>query len=137
MSTEYTGSVTGMKSTKWLGAEDFIERGDVEMTITGIYKETEEVMQDGKKKDFFSVSFDKTDKKLVLNATNRQTLAFAFGAATAGWTGRKITLYAQDGVKAIGGGKTMGIRIKVDPANRLPLPPPVLPFAKPQTTTTP
>lgn len=130
---KFTGSVTQMKSTKWLGSEDFIDRGEVEMTITGIYCDKGEVMQDGKKKDFFSVAFDKTEKRLVLNATNRKTLSFAFGAITGKWVGKKIKIYVQDGVKAIGGGTTTGLRIKTMPpaAAATPLDPFTAPAALP------
>ena len=114
MSTEpFNGKVGQMKaSNKWLASEDFIGLPPVELEITGVFKNTGEVMQDGKKKDFFSVSFAKTEKHLVLNATNRKALAFAFGSNTAGWIGKKIKLWAQDGVKAIGGGTTTGLRLK-------------------------
>lgn len=99
-------------STKWLASEDFIGMKPVELTISGVFKDTGEVMQDGKKKDFFSVAFENTEKRLVLNATNRKTLSFAFGASTKQWIGKKILLWAQDGVKAIGGGTTTGLRLK-------------------------
>jgi hypothetical protein len=114
MSTEpFNGNVGKMKaSNKWLASEDFIGMKPVELTIEGVFKDTGEVMQDGKKKDFFSVAFAKTEKRLVLNATNRKALAFAFGSSTQGWIGKKILLWAQDGVKAIGGGTTTGLRLK-------------------------
>lgn len=114
MSTEkFDGKVGQMKaSTKWLASEEFIGMKPVELVITGVFKNTGETMQDGKKKDFFSVGFDRTEKQLVLNATNRKALAFAFGASTKGWIGKKILLWAQDGVKAIGGGTTTGLRLK-------------------------
>jgi hypothetical protein len=101
-------------SAKWLASEDFIGLGDVELEIAGVYQNSGETMQDGKKKDFFSVGFSKTVKQLVLNATNRKTLAMAFGAKVENWTGKKVRLYAQDGVKAIGGGTTTGLRIKAE-----------------------
>ncbi len=101
-------------SAKWLASEDFIGLGDVELEISGVFQNTGETMQDGKKKDFFSVAFTKTVKQLVLNSTNRKVLAMAFGASTKNWPGKKIQLYAQDGVKAIGGGTTTGLRIKAD-----------------------
>jgi hypothetical protein len=112
---EFHGKVSQMKpSAKWLASEDFIGLGDVELEIAGVYQNSGETMQDGKKKDFFSVGFSKTVKQLVLNATNRKTLAMAFGAKVENWTGKKVRLYAQDGVKAIGGGTTTGLRIKAE-----------------------
>ncbi len=112
-------------SAKWLASEDFIGLGEVELEIAGVYQNSGEVMQDGKKKDFFSVAFAKTVKQLVLNATNRKTLAMAFGAKVENWTGKKVRLHAQEGVKAIGGGTTTGLRIKAEHVSR----PPIDPFA--------
>jgi hypothetical protein len=122
MQEPYSGPVGKMKgSTKWLASEDFIGMKPVELTISGVFKDTGEVMQDGKKKDFFSVAFENTEKRLVLNATNRKTLSFAFGASTKQWIGKKILLWAQDGVKAIGGGTTTGLRLKSAEAVTNPL----------------
>ncbi len=116
---EFNGKVSQMKaSAKWLASEDFIDLGEVEFEIAAVYQNAGEVMQDGKKKDFFSVAFTKTPKQLVLNATNRKTLSGAFGAQVKNWTGKKVRVYAQDGVKAIGGGTTTGLRIKADRVSR-------------------
>lgn len=123
MSTEpFNGNVGQMKaSNRWLASEDFIGLPPAKLIIAGVHKNTGETMQDGKKKDFFSVSFEKTPKHLVLNATNRKTLAMAFGAKTAGWVGQEVELFAQDGVKAIGGGTTTGLRLKATNPNPNPL----------------
>ena len=116
---EFSGKVSQMKaSAKWLASEDFIDLGEVEFEIAGVYQNAGETMQDGKKKDFFSIAFTKTPKQLVLNATNRKTLSAAFGAQVKNWIGKKVRIYAQDGVKAIGGGTTTGLRIKADRVSR-------------------
>lgn len=114
MSTEpFNGNVGQMKAAnKWLASEDFIGLPPSRVTIAGVFRNSGETMQDGKKKDFFSVAFEKTPKHLVLNATNRKTLATAFGAKTTGWVGQEVELFAQDGVKAIGGGTTTGLRLR-------------------------
>jgi len=106
---------------KFTASEDLIGRAEVELEISGVFQDTGEVMQDGKKKDFFSVGFEATEKRLVLNATNRKTLSFAFGSSTKQWIGKKILLWAQDGVKAIGGGTTTGLRLKSAEPERNPL----------------
>jgi hypothetical protein len=126
--TTFTGKVSQMKpDARWLASEDFIGLGEVELEISGVYQNTSETMQDGKKKDFFSMGFSKTHKQLVLNATNRKTLSAAFGAKVERWVGQKVRLFAQDGVKAIGGGTTTGLRLKAD---RIPRDGPIDPFAK-------
>lgn len=125
--TTFNGKVSQMKpDARWLASEDFIGLGEVEFEISAVYQNSGETMQDGKKKDFFSVGFNKTPKQLVLNATNRKTLSGAFGAKVERWVGQKVRLYAQDGVKAIGGGTTTGLRIKAD---RIARDAPIDPFA--------
>jgi hypothetical protein len=125
--TSFTGKVSQMKpDAKWLASEDFIGLGEVEFEIAQIFVNSNEIMQDGKKKDFFSIAFVKTNKQLVLNSTNRKTLSNAFGAKVEKWIGQKVRLFAQDGVKAIGGGVTTGLRIKAD---RIARDAPINPFA--------
>jgi hypothetical protein len=113
----YKGKVSGMKTANtYLASEDFMGLGEVELEISGVFHESEVVMQDGKKKDFFSIAFAKTSKRMVLNATNRRALAAAFGADTKAWTGQKVKLFAQDGVRnPAGGASVWGLRIKAKP----------------------
>ncbi len=116
----YTGNVTGMKqASKFLASEDLIGRGEIQIEITGVFEHRDETMQDGRKKDLFSVAFAKTPKRMVLNATNRRTLAMAFGADVNGWVGKMVGLYVQDGVRNPAGGEAvtgLRIRAKADPA---------------------
>jgi len=116
----YLGNVTGMKSaSKFLASEDLIGRGEVTLEIVGVFEHHDETMQDGRKKDLFSVAFAKTPKRMVLNATNRRTLAMAFGADVQGWVGKKVGLVVKDGIRNPAGGETVtGLRIvaKADPA---------------------
>lgn len=116
----YTGNVTGMKqASKFLASEDLIGRGEIQVTISGVFEHNGETMQDGRKKDLFSIAFEKTPKRMVLNATNRRTLAMAFGADVTSWVGKKVGLYVQDGVRNPAGGETvtgLRIRAKADPA---------------------
>ena len=106
-----------MKTTsKFLASEDFIGLGEVEVTISGLYENQDEVMQDGKKKSFHSIGFNDKPKRMVLNATNRKTLAAAFGADTKAWIGKKVSVYVKDGIRNPGGGETVcGLRIKAEP----------------------
>lgn len=113
----YTGKVGGMKTAStYLASEDFMGLGEVEVEISGVYQESDVTMQDGKKKDFFSIAFAKTPKRMVLNATNRRCLAAAFGADTKQWVGQKVKIYAQDGIRnPAGGEKVWGLRINAKP----------------------
>ena len=93
---EFTGKVSQMKTeNKFLASEDFIGLGEIELVISGIYEHENEVMQDGKKKDFFSVGFNDKPKRMTLNATNRKALAMAFGADTKNWIGQKVVIFLQ------------------------------------------
>ena len=114
---QFTGKVSQMKSSsKFLASEDFIGLGEVELTITGIYEHADEVMQDGKKKSFFSIGFNDKPKRMVLNATNRKTLAACFGADTKNWIGKKVNLFVKDGIRNPAGGETVcGLRLKAKP----------------------
>ena len=113
----FTGKVSQMKSSsKFLASEDFIGLGEVEVTISGVFENADEVMQDGKKKSFHSVGFEKTAKRMVLNATNRKCLAAAFGAEVANWAGKKVHIYVKDGVRNPAGGESVcGLRLKARP----------------------
>jgi len=120
MEKPFEGTVGQMKvASKFLASEDFIGLGEVELTISGVYENDNEVMQDGKKKDFFSIGFNNKPKRMVLNATNRKTLAAAFGASVKDWVGKRVKIYVKDGIRNPAGGETVcGLRLlaKPDPA---------------------
>ena len=117
MEKQFTGKVSQMKaSSKFLASEDFLGLGDIDVTITGIFEHADEVMQDGKKKSFYSIGFNDKPKRMVLNATNRKTLAACFGADTKNWIGKKIQIYVKDGIRNPAGGESVcGLRIKAKP----------------------
>jgi hypothetical protein len=113
----YTGNVTGMKqASKFLASEDLIGAGVVTLEIAGVFEHHDETMQDGRKKDFHSIAFAKTEKRMILNATNRRTLAMAFGKDTPNWLGKKVGVYVEAGVKNPKGGEAVtGLRISAKP----------------------
>jgi len=116
MSTEeYNGTVSGMRTNPWLASEDLDGLGDVRVTIEAVYKHEDLTMQEGRKlKLAFSVQFVGKDKAMILNATNRKTLAGAFGAKVQAWKGKAVLLYVQDGVKNPNGGAAVkGLRIRI------------------------
>jgi hypothetical protein len=112
---EFTGKVSQMKKdNKFLASEDFIGLGEIELIISGIYAHENEVMQDGKKKSFYSVGFNDKPKRMILNATNRKVLAMNFGADTKKWIGKAVTMFVKDGIRNPAGGDTVcGLRLKV------------------------
>ena len=113
---EYTGSVSDMKSSEWLASSDIIGLGDVQVTIESVVKSTNVKMDGGKtEKEIYSLKFVGKDKKMVLNATNRKTLAKMFSASVKKWKGQKVKLYVEDGVRnPKGGSPVQGLRIKFE-----------------------
>ena len=113
---EYTGSVSDMKSSEWLASSDIIGLGDVQVTIESVVKSTDVKMDGGKtEKEIYSLKFVGKDKKMVLNATNRKTLAKMFSASVKKWKGQKVKLYVEDGVRnPKGGSPVQGLRIKFE-----------------------
>ena len=102
-----------MRTSPWLAAENLDGLGDIKCIIEGVYQHTKVRMQDGKEQaKIFSLKFIGKEMELVLNSTNRKTLAAKFGVDTKVWRGKEIVLYVQDGVKCPSGGKCKGIRIK-------------------------
>lgn len=112
-STTYEGRTASMRTSPWLASEDLDGLGDVEVTIESVFQHKDAVMQDGRKQPkLFAVKFVGKERQLVLNATNRKTLAGKFGTDCKAWKGQKVLLYVKDGVRNPAGGTTKGIRIK-------------------------
>lgn len=73
----------------------------------------------GRKEEHLLLSFQEKSvpgmdevKDLVLNATNQKTLEKLYGKGADALIGKKIQLYVDPNVKAIGGGTTEGVRIR-------------------------
>jgi hypothetical protein len=72
----------------------------VSLTMTDVI--TEELAGDGgRKKMKYTLGFEETDKRLVLNKTNAKTIATMHGGETEDWQGSQITLYSEP-VQAFG-----------------------------------
>lgn len=115
MTTEYEGTVSGMRTSPWLSSEDLAGMGEVQVTIEKVFKHENITMQEGRKMPLaFSIKFVGKDKQMICNATNRKTLAAAFGADVRKWKDKKVLLYVQDGVRnPSGGAPVKGLRIKI------------------------
>ena len=116
--TEYKGKVSGMKTSPWLASEDLLGISPQQVVIAGVYQH-EDVPMDGGRKEklLFAVAFEKIQKQMILNATNRKSLSRQFGADTKNWIGKQVTLTVQDGIRKPGGRAgetTTGLRI-IDP----------------------
>ena len=116
--TEYKGKVSGMKTSPWLASEDLLGISPQQVVIAGVYQH-EDVPMDGGRKEklLFAIAFEKIQKQMILNATNRKSLSRQFGADTKNWIGKQVTLTVQDGIRKPGGRAgetTTGLRI-IDP----------------------
>lgn len=109
----FEGHASAMKKpSPWLASEDLLDRGDVEVTIAGCEKFTDVEFDAGRKEQvIYALCFEKTEKRLVLNSTNRKTLVNKFGANVQKWKGQKVTLWVDESVRMMGK-RTRGIRIK-------------------------
>ena len=125
MKTEtYTGKVSGMKTSPWLASEDLLGISPQQVVIAGVYKHEDVPMDGGRKENLlFAVGFEKIQKQMILNATNRKSLSRQFGADTKQWIGKTVTLFVQDGVRKPGGraGETCtGLRIASGESKPMP-----------------
>jgi len=117
--------VDQMFPSPYIKAADVLGR-ELNITIAGWeYEEFEDPRT--KEKDRKPVlSFQKTDKRLILNVTNAKTIASIFGEETDNWAGKQICLFTKD-VEAFGEMKN-AIRIKAPVDNQAapvqPPPPP-------------
>ena len=110
----FEGSSSEMRdpNSPWLASEDILDKGDVPVTIEGVYKHIDAKFQDGRKETIFALGFKGKKKRLVLNATNRRTLVNMFKTSdTMKWVGERIALYVDPNVKAFGD-VVCGIRIR-------------------------
>lgn len=91
-----------------------VSAGDLDVTISEVAIET--IGRDADQK--LVTYFEELPRGLAINKTNYETLHDAFGPETDGWIGGKVILFAVE--TEFDGKKVDGIRIKVDPANRIP-----------------
>lgn len=111
---EWTGSHKVAKDSRWLCAEDLPADRDVQVEIEKVLRRDNLVMQEGRPmKVALSLKFRGKQKELILNATNRKTLAALFNSQDCGeWFGKRIALFVKQGVRYPDGTKGPAIRIR-------------------------
>lgn len=120
---EWKGSHTVAKDSRWLCAEDLLARGtrEVVVEIEKVLRRDNLTMQEGRKmKVALSLKFRGKQKELLLNATNRKTLAALFGGGATDcgpWWGQRIALFVMDNVRMPDGSRGPALRIR---AKRIP-----------------
>lgn len=118
MKTEdFKGSVSSMKKSPWLSSEDLLGlRDGVNVDVESVHRHQNAVFDEGRiEAEVFSLKFKGKDKELVLNATNRKTMAKAYTSLTSNWIGKTVNIHVVDGVRKPGGKKgetTTGLRIR-------------------------
>lgn len=127
----FNGTVIQMKNTPWFASEDLMGLPECVFTISDVRKHENVTFDKGRKEPLvYSLGFsrvekaddgaDRTDKfdltkRLVLNSTNRRSIAAMYGASVAAWKGKAIQLYIDPNVEKPGGKRgevTNGIRVR-------------------------
>lgn len=90
-----------------------VSAGDLDVTISEV--QIEPIGRSAEQK--LVAYFEELPRGLAINKTNYETLFEAFGPETDGWVGGRVTLYPVE--TEFDGKKVDGIRIKVDPGNRI------------------
>ena len=103
-----TGNWKKFFDYRFISGEDLLDK-DATLTIKEIG--IDEAFNGKTKEDVVCVSFEETDKMLVLNRTNAKHLTLMFGTPSVdNWIGNKITLTCQT-VQAFGQ-SVLAVRIK-------------------------
>ena len=107
------------RSSAFLAVEDFAQGSEPILTIREVgYGEC--VLDGGRKEDHDVIFFRETSvpglpqvRPMLVNSTNRKTLLSVYGDLSASaLEGKRVRLYIDPRVRAVGGGTTQGIRIR-------------------------
>lgn len=107
------------RSNSFMAVEDFTNGAEPILTIEHIGA-GECVLDQGRKEDHDVIFFREksvpglpTVRPLIVNSTNRKTLLAIYGDLSAATLeGKRVRLYVDPRVRAVGGGTTAGIRIR-------------------------
>lgn len=109
---DYKGPSGMLKAdSDWLGVEDLPLDRDIPVTILKVVMFQGAKFAGGRTKDGGALVFDGKKKMLIINGDRRKTLVRLFGADTASWWGKRISLYVDPNV-TFGGKQTGGIKIR-------------------------
>jgi len=93
--------------SKWLKSSDVEE--DLTLTIRAVEVETVGQGEDAEEKPV--IFFEETEKGMVLNKTNANTIAGLYTPETDNWVGKKITIFATE--VDFGGKQTLALRVRM------------------------
>ncbi len=108
----FEGRSSEMKESPWLASEDLLDVGDVKVKVVRCHRYKDVEFDKGRKEPtVYTLEFEKKQKQLVLNNTNRKTMVAKFGTDVREWAGKTVTLYVDNKVR-FAGRTVCGIRIK-------------------------
>lgn len=110
LNTPSADDIDGAYGSQYLGVVDVGDK-KIRTKISKVRMEDVKDKDTGKIKKKPVVFFEKIDKGLTLNATNKETLVAAFGKAPAGWLGGTVGILVDPNVM-FGGKKTGGVRLR-------------------------
>ena len=105
-------SISDLFPSRYLKTSDV---GDDDLVVTIADVTFEELGDHDEQKPV--VSFEETQKLLVLNKTNANTIAQLYGNKLTGWSGKRVVLYTTE--VSYQGTTMLGIRIRLRPPTQL------------------
>lgn len=110
----YRGPSGIARESQWLSNEDIPHDRDSVVTIEAVVRRDNLTMQGGRtKKVGLSLRFVGKSRELLLNATNRKTLAIMFGTnECAQWFGKRVALFVEQNVRRPDGTFGPAVRIR-------------------------
>lgn len=101
---------------EYLGAWDLIDKAgnpkDFTLQIKKVAGEKLKTAQTPKGKGKCVITFERAEKRFVVNASNCKNIALMYGDDYEVWIGKKITLYQGDVRNPDGGGTVKGIKVR-------------------------
>lgn len=99
--------------SKWLKAADLSDGNDLVLTISHVIAEN--IGQGAEQEVKPVIYFEETDKGLVLNKTNANTISHLFGSETEAWSGKRISIFATE--VDFAGKQTLALRVRMRQPN--------------------
>lgn len=121
---DYKGPSGIARDSNWLTNEDIPHDRDTAVTIESVVLRRNLKMQGGRPKEVaLSLKFVGKSRELMLNATNRKTLAALFKTnECAAWFSKKVLLYVEQDVRRPDGTKGPAVRIRAKRVEQAPGP---------------
>ena len=120
---DYKGPSGIARDSNWLTSEDLPHDKDSIVTIESVTLRRNLTMQGGRPKNVaLSLKFVGKQRELMLNATNRKTLAALFQTNECGaWFGKRIALFVEQDVRRPDGTRGPAVRIRAKRIEQKPV----------------